>query len=120
MKARLIAITAMALALVAATALASSATARGVADTDVTIAGQEGDYHGKVLSEKNSCQNNRTVNVFKKRAGKDLKIGSDTSEIQNGVGKWEIGNSGYKHGRFYAKVRRTDACSGARSRTIQR
>jgi hypothetical protein len=118
MKTRLLVVAAV--LAVAVIGVCGTASARGRADTDVTIRGQEGDYHGKVLSQKNSCMNNRTVNVFKVKKGKDLKIGSDTSEIQSGVGIWQVGNTGYKHGRFYAKVRRTDVCSGARSKTIKR
>ena len=33
---------------------------------------------------------------------------------------WSIGNSGYKHGEFYAKVGKTDFCKGATSKTIDR
>jgi len=33
---------------------------------------------------------------------------------------WSIGNSGYKHGEFYAKVKKTSTCGGDISKVISR
>jgi glycine cleavage system aminomethyltransferase T len=95
------------------------------ADTGVTIAGKNGDYHGKVLSERAKCQYGRTVVVFKQKGNKqdpnkDQKIGKDTSEKQGTVGVWSIGNSGFKHGKFYALARHSTGCNPGTSKTITR
>jgi hypothetical protein len=90
-----------------------SATAGG--GTTVTIKGPQGDFHGKVITRE-PCRAERTVKVFKVREGDDRKIGSDTTGSD---GKWSIGNSGFKNGRFYAKVKRTEECEGAKSETIR-
>lgn len=107
-----------------ALALAGTALARG-ADTGVTIRGQEGDYHGKVLSERSKCEVGRKVVVYKQK-GKtqkpsvDQKIGSDISERSGNVGVWDIGNSGFKHGKFYAKAAHSRGCNVGFSKTIKR
>ncbi len=33
---------------------------------------------------------------------------------------WSIGNSGYKHGDFYAKVKKSSGCGGDISKVISR
>ncbi len=45
-------------------------------------------------------------------------IASDTTELQNGVGRWSTGNTGFE-GKFYAKVKRTPQCKAAESRTVR-
>jgi glycine cleavage system aminomethyltransferase T len=106
-------------------ALGMASMAFAGADTDVTIKGRNGDYHGKVLSERAKCQYGRTVVVFKQKGKKqdpstDKKIGKDTSEKQGNVGVWDIGNSGFKHGKFYALARHSRGCNAATSDTIKR
>ena len=120
--------TAIVAALVALTALAAvaSAQAAGKAETKVTIKGQDGDYYGYVKSsDADNCANGRTVKVFKQLGSvqdpkHDLKIGTDTAEPNGERYMWSIGNSGYKHGSFYAKVGKTDYCQGDTSKTIDR
>jgi hypothetical protein len=107
----------------AALALAGTAMARAAA-TDVTIKGPEGDFHGKVLSEKKSCLGDRKVIVYK-QSGKtqdpsvDQKIASDISEKVGTNGVWEVGNTGYKKGKFYAKAKRSSGCKAGYSPTIK-
>ena len=93
--------------------LAGPATAGG--GTTVTIKGPQGDFHGRV-NTREPCRAERTVKVFKVRKGADRKIGSDTT---GNDGKWSIGNSGFKNGRFYAKVKKTEECEAAKSKTIR-
>lgn len=95
------------------------------ADTGVTITGTNGDYHGKVLSERASCQVGRKVVVYKQKGKKpdssvDQKIGSDTSEKHGNHGDWSIGNSGFKKGKFYAVARKSSGCAAGMSETIKR
>jgi hypothetical protein len=109
--------------MVGAFALASLAGARGRADSKVTIKGDNGDFHGKVFSERSKCLGHRTVVVYKQlhdvqKPSDDKKIGTDTTERHADHGDWAIGNSGFKKGKFYAHVKKTDACKGDFSRTI--
>lgn len=113
----------VAVALLGAFALASLAIARGRADSKVTIKGDNGDFHGKVFSERRKCLGHRTVVVYKQlhdvqKPSDDKKIGSDTTERHADHGDWSIGNSGFKKGDFYAHVKKTDACKGDFSKTI--
>ena len=101
-------------ALIAGTLLlGGSAAAGGV--TTVTIKGDQGDFHGKV-NTRDDCQTERTVNVYKIKDDGNVKIGSDTTDDS---GKWSTGNSGYKNGRFFAKLKASEECEGARSETIR-
>ena len=113
---------------VALTALAvvASAEAAGMAETKVNILGHEGDYYGYVKSsDEANCASERKVKVFKQLGSvqdpkHDLKIGTDYAEPNGDRYMWSIGNSGYKHGHFYAKVGKTDYCKGDYSKTIDR
>jgi hypothetical protein len=110
-------------ALVGAFALASLAGARARADTKVTIHGDNGDFQGRVLSDSQRCLGDRKVVVYKQKhatqdPANDNKIGSDTTERDGDHGDWSIGNSGFRNGKFYAKVTRTDGCKGDFSKTI--
>jgi hypothetical protein len=105
--------------------VAPNAIAAGKASTEVTIQGQNGDYFGYVKSSKSSCESDRKVNVFKMLGSSpspqtDQKIGSDTSQPNGPDGMWSIGNSGYKKGKFYAKVRNNTECKGDLSPVITR
>jgi hypothetical protein len=105
--------------------IAPAAGAASKAPTEVTIKGQQGDYYGYVHSSKSSCESNRTVNVFKLLGSQpdpsvDQKIGSDTAQPNGPDGMWSIGNSGYKHGKFYAQVKKTSECQGDLSPVISR
>lgn len=110
-------------ALLGAFALASIAGARGKSDSKVTIKGDNGDFHGKVFSERRRCLGHRTVVVYKQlhdvqKPSDDKKIGTDMSERHADHGDWSIGNSGFKKGKFYAHVKQNDSCKGDFSRTI--
>jgi hypothetical protein len=110
-------------AMVGALALASVAGARARADTRVTIHGENGDFHGKIFSDRGRCLGDRKVIVYKQKGDRqdpsvDLKIATDTSERVDDHGEWSVGNTGRKNGDFYAKVKRTDDCKPDRSRTI--
>jgi hypothetical protein len=96
------------------------------AETKVNIKGHEGDYYGYVKSsDEDYCADGRKVKVFKQTGRHqdpkdDLKIGTDYAEQSGGKYMWSIGNSGYKHGHFYAKVGKTNYCKGDYSKTIDR
>jgi hypothetical protein len=104
---------------------AGSAIAAGQADTSVSIKGQNGDYYGYVHSSKSSCESNREVKVFLMSGSKpkpvaDTLIGSDIAQPNGPDGMWSIGNSGYKHGNFYARAGATSQCAKGVSKVISR
>jgi hypothetical protein len=95
----------------------------GQTSTKVTIKGSDGDYYGYVKSSKSSCESNRLVKVYKMKGSSpqpsnDQKIGSDIAQPNGPDGMWAIGNSGFKHGKFYARVKATDKCGGDTSKVI--
>ena len=103
----------------------TTAQAGGKTETKVSIKGDNGDYYGYVKSDKKKCASSRKVKVFKQKGKnqepkKDKKIGTDISDPNGKKSEWAIGNSGYKSGKFYAKVGKTDSCKGATSKTITR
>ncbi len=122
-KIKLIAATAL-IALTGAVA-ASPAAAHGLTPTKVNIKGHEGDYYGYVKSSDQQCELNRKVKVFKMLGSSpspktDQKIGTDIAQPNGPHSMWSIGNSGYKHGYFYAKVGKTSYCGGDTSKVISR
>lgn len=103
----------------------SGANAAGLTDTSVSITGNNGDYYGYVHSSKSSCEAGRTVKVYKLQGSKpkpknDLLIGTDTAQPNGPDSMWSIGNSGYKHGKFYARTAATSHCAKALSKVITR
>lgn len=118
---------ALAALVISVTALSGVATANaaGKTDTKVSIKGDNGDYYGYVKSADTDCANGREVKVFKQLGSDqdpkhDQKIGTDVAQANGTKYMWAIGNSGYKHGKFYAKVGKTSECKGATSKTIER
>jgi hypothetical protein len=119
-----------AVALTGALGIGATALGAATAPTDVTITGDEGDYHGKVTSPEKYCLKDRQVTVYKQVGSQpdradDRKIGTDLTDNK---GQWSAGNTGYKKGKFYAYVKRAslvakvayDACDNARSDVISR
>lgn len=98
------------------------ATAVPPAATAVTIKAAGTDLLGTVTSGRAACERNRTVHLYKQvgtRGGSDdIRVAQDTTEVVDGVGQWSTGNTGMA-GRFYAKVKKTTACTSAVSPTIQ-
>jgi ABC-type sugar transport system substrate-binding protein len=103
-------------AAVAALSLAGAASAGAAeahAPQQLTIHYSGDGFFGKVKGAKASCLANRTVTVHK-ASGKELY--SDTTETD---GRWDTGNSGPVHGRFYATVDARGACLPLVSKTIE-
>ncbi len=103
----------------------SGAGAATLHDTSVSITGNDGDYYGYVHSSKSNCEYGRTVKVYKMSGSKpkpsaDQQIGMDLAQPNGPDSMWSIGNSGYKHGRFYARTAATSHCAKAVSPVINR
>ena len=79
-------------------------------------------FQGKVLSDRQACVRNRTVNVFKALVGADRLIGTATT---GEFGFWSLPKAD-PHGNYYARVLRrhfggyghSHLCLGDRSRVI--
>ena len=105
-------------------ALVMASVAFAGADTGVTIKGENGSFHGKVLSERAKCQWDRKVVVYKQKGKKqdpsvDKKIGNDVSEKHGNHGEWNVQDTGYKKGKFYAVARHSRGCDAGYSETIR-
>jgi len=91
------------------------------ADTGDTIKAG-GTFHGKVLSERASCEAPRKVFLFRQSGkhqnpSKDQKVLSTTSERQGNKGVWAVSGS-FAAGKFYAKAKGTSKCAAGFSKTI--
>lgn len=105
-------------------AFATGAAADELTPTQVTIKGQNGDFYGYVKSDdKANCANQRKVILYKLQGATpdpsaDEKIASDTASPNGPKYMWSTGNTGYKNGKFYARVKKTDDCGGDLSPVI--
>jgi hypothetical protein len=71
-------------------------------DSSVSINHDRPNFKGRVSSERERCERDREVSVFKARKGPDRLIGTDTT---NDNGRYVVPKPGAR-GRFYAKVAR--------------
>jgi hypothetical protein len=105
-------------------ALVITATAlAGLATTTVTIVGPDSVY-GYVHSASTKCLGGRKVKVYKQKGSMhnpsvDKLMASTMSEREGRKGRWDLGNPGFPHGRYYAEVTRTTHCAGAFSKTVK-
>jgi hypothetical protein len=67
----------------------------------VTIKGRGTPFRGRVKANVAKCRSGRTVQVYKRKAGPDAKLGKDTTNTR---GKWLKRAGRNANGRFYAKV----------------
>jgi hypothetical protein len=77
-------------------------------------------WSGEVVSPKAKCANKRVVLIYKQRRGADQKIGSAKAVAVTGqVGYfWAFEKAGFAvkpSEKYYAKVKPTEKCAGARS-----
>jgi hypothetical protein len=89
--------------------------------TTVTIVGPDSVY-GYVHSTNAKCLV-RKVKIFKQKGSVhnpavDKLMTSTTSERQGKQGKWDLGNPGFPHGKYYAEATSTSHCQSAFSKTI--
>jgi hypothetical protein len=99
--------------------LATGASAASLTPTKVTIQAESGgDFFGFVKSQdKNQCAANRKVTLYRllgdsPNPGTDQQIGMDLAQANGDGYMWSTGNTGERHGKFYARVKKTDTCGG--------
>jgi hypothetical protein len=96
----------------------TEASASQLAPTEVTIQAESGgDFFGYVQSSDDNCESGRKVTLFRMLGSSpdrsvDQKIGSDTAEPNGPDSMWSTGNTGQRHGKFYARVAKTTYCQG--------
>ncbi len=99
--------------------LATGASAASLTPTKVTIQAESGgDFFGFVKSrDKHQCAANRKVTLYRllgdsPKPSADQKIGSDLAQANGDGYMWSTGNTGQRHGKFYARVKKTETCGG--------
>jgi hypothetical protein len=103
--------------LVGVLAVAGIANARAGAETKVTIKEQNGDFSGKVKSDKQKCVEERKVTLWRAHKNKDdEKIATDTTGSD---GEWSTGNTGAEKGKYYAKAGKVSGCKKGISETVK-
>ncbi len=106
--------------------LATGASAANLTPTTVTIQAESGgDFFGFVKSsDKQQCAANRKVTLYRLLGtspdpGADQKIGMDLAQANGDGYMWSTGNTGERHGKFYARVKKTDTCAGDISSVVK-
>jgi len=99
---------------------ASAATKTAVTFDGAFLTNGASMWSGQVVSPKANCAHKRVVLIFKQRPGADKKIGSAKAERVTGVVgyHWAFEKAGFavkSSEKYYAKVKATDKCAGARS-----
>ena len=103
----------------------TEASASQLTPTEVTIQAESGgDFFGYVHSSDDNCESGRKVTLFRMLGSSpdrsvDQKIGSDTAEPNGPDSMWSTGNTGQRHGYFYAKVGKTSTCQGDTSPVVK-
>jgi len=110
------------LALACCALVITAAALAGQSATTVTIVGPDSVY-GLVHSANVKCLGGRKVKIYKQKGSAqnpsiDKLMDSTTSERQGKNGRWDIGNPGFPHGRYYAAVSSTMRCKRAFSKTV--
>lgn len=105
---------------------ATGASAASLTPTKVTIQAESGgDFFGFVKSpDKNQCAANRKVTLYRMLGTSpnpraDQKIGSDLAQANGDGYMWSTGNTGQRHGKFYARVKKTQTCTGDLSPVVK-
>ena len=102
---------------------ASAATKTAVTFDGAFLTNGASMWSGQVVSPKANCAHKRVVLIFKQRPGADKKIGSAKAERVTGVVgyHWAFEKVGFavkSSEKYYAKVKATDKCAGARSPVV--
>ena len=113
-----------AVAVMAFVPAASAATKTAVTFDGAFLTNGASMWSGQVVSPKTKCALKRVVLIFKQRPGADQKIGSTKAERVTGATgyHWAFEKVGYavkSSEKYYAKVKATDKCAGARSPVLK-
>jgi len=99
-----------------AVALSAGPAAAASYGTTVVVSLKTPAFHGKLKSSRSSCVGDRTVKLFRKKAGPDRLLGTDRS---NSKGKWSVPIGKLQSGAsYYAKATAKGSCRAAKSRVL--
>ena len=109
-----------ALCIATAIALTVPTSAGAASKTKVTVDGfsplLNSGFYGRVESAKTKCMDGRRVVLYRKKHGKDLRVGADRAALDVDVYEWFVGSDTPASSQsFYAKVKPIDGCEGDRS-----
>jgi hypothetical protein len=104
-----LALLALVLAIVPATALGAS--------TKIVVSLKFPAFHGTLQSSQDTCKEHRTVKLFRQKPGADKLLGTDKSDAK---GKWGvlIGKKKVAAGSYYAEVLAKHGCGAAKSKVF--
>ncbi len=79
----------------------------------------ESRYAGEIFSDRRKCLLDRKITVYRKRSGKDEKIGKgEANEDKPNKFGWSVFSPGQaKNGKYYAKAPAIDGCNADKSNT---
>ncbi len=92
-------------------ALLLPASASAATASKVVISFKLPAFNGTVQSSKAACKKNRTVKLYRVKAGPDKLLGTDKTDKK---GKWLI-PSKLKSGNYYAKTPKSGTCAADKS-----
>jgi hypothetical protein len=97
-------------------ALLAAGSALGASySTKVIVSLKTPAFHGKLKSSRGACATNRTVKLFRKKAGPDKQLGTDKS---NAKAKWSIRIRLKSGAAYYAKAPAKGNCKAAKSKVL--
>ena len=82
----------------------------------IIMRGEVGYWQGSLKSDAEPCLYDRKVVMFRKRDGRDRKLGSGFTPGDDN--SWEVGAPTPKGGVYYAKAKRARPCLGGRSKNF--
>lgn len=100
------------------------AIARKPAKTTVTLHNPGGgEFYGEVRSKRTSCKSNRKVTLYKVKGGHvgggdDQRINSDLAQANNNGYEYNMGTTGQRHGKFYARAGKINGCKADNSPVV--
>lgn len=104
-------VVALAVLLLPATAAAGSSYS-----TKVIVSLKFPAFHGTLKSARSACSTDRTVKLFREKAGPDKLLGTDKS---NAKAKWSIPlGKRLTSGSYYAKAAAKGKCTAAKSKVL--
>jgi hypothetical protein len=96
--------------------MSGMASAKGKANTKLTIQGGGGLVQGEVKSpNENACADGRKVLIFRVKDGNSEKVASDRATQDGDRYQWAKGFDG---GRYFAKVKENSQCKGDSTETV--
>jgi hypothetical protein len=102
------------IALLIVTAVLPAAPAAAATPTKIVVSLKFPAFHGTLRSAKGACAKNRTVKLYRQKAGPDKLLGTDRSSAKT---KWSIPVK-LTSGSYYATAPKKGTCSASKSKVV--